>query len=276
MAPLPHASNGESTVKEKTAFHHPYQPYEIQKQFMSALYECIEEGKVGIFESPTAHFNETLTDPGLDDEEPDWMLEHARKEKRRNALQQRADLETRLAKIRAKEKRLKERYQNGEPQQKRPKTTTDGKASEEEDDEAQFILDDYDSDDNSDEKAGTNVSADFGISAETQALMKKLGMGVGDAPAEEEAELEDELRIFFCSRTHSQLSQFAGELRRVKLPPAIPPDPSGEETKVETGLEEEVKHLTLGSRRNLCINPKVSKLGSATAINERCLELQQP
>ena len=34
-------------------FHHPYEPYEIQKQFMSAVYECIEAGKVGIFESPT-------------------------------------------------------------------------------------------------------------------------------------------------------------------------------------------------------------------------------
>ncbi len=34
-------------------FHHPYQPYKIQKQFMSALYDCIEDGKVGIFESPT-------------------------------------------------------------------------------------------------------------------------------------------------------------------------------------------------------------------------------
>jgi chromosome transmission fidelity protein 1 len=38
---------------------------------------------------------------------------------------------------------------------------------------------------------------------------------------------------------------------------------------------EEFKHLTLGSRKNLCINPKVNKLASATAINERCLELQQ-
>jgi chromosome transmission fidelity protein 1 len=38
----------------------------------------------------------------------------------------------------------------------------------------------------------------------------------------------------------------------------------------------EFKHLTLGSRKNLCINPSVSKLDSMTAINERCLELQQP
>lgn len=34
-------------------FNHPYQPYDIQLDFMRALYDCIEQGKVGIFESPT-------------------------------------------------------------------------------------------------------------------------------------------------------------------------------------------------------------------------------
>lgn len=34
-------------------FNHPYHPYGIQKDFMLALYDCIEEGNVGIFESPT-------------------------------------------------------------------------------------------------------------------------------------------------------------------------------------------------------------------------------
>ena len=34
-------------------FHHPYQPYDIQLQFMNAVYECIDEGKIGILESPT-------------------------------------------------------------------------------------------------------------------------------------------------------------------------------------------------------------------------------
>ena len=37
-----------------------------------------------------------------------------------------------------------------------------------------------------------------------------------------------------------------------------------------------MKHLTLGSRKNLCINPSVNKLNYVAAINERCLELQQP
>jgi len=56
----------------------------------------------------------------------------------------------------------------------------------------------------------------------------------------------------------------------VNFPPAIPDDMITKEPQVE-----DIKHLTLGSRNNLCINPKVNKLGSVTAINERCSELQQ-
>jgi chromosome transmission fidelity protein 1 len=107
------------------------------------------------------------------------------------------------------------------------------------------------------------------MSAETQALMEKLGYAVGGSTVEE-GEVPDETKIFFCSRTHSQLSQFTSELRRVKIPPAIVTD----EPDVDV-LVEDVKHITLGSRKNLCINDKVSRLGNATAINERCVELQQ-
>jgi len=55
----------------------------------------------------------------------------------------------------------------------------------------------------------------------------------------------------------------------VKFPPSIR-DAATKETDIE-----DLKHLTLGSRKNLCINPKVNKLNSQTAINERCSELQQ-
>lgn len=34
-------------------FHHPFQPYDIQLDFMNAVYDCLEKGQVGIFESPT-------------------------------------------------------------------------------------------------------------------------------------------------------------------------------------------------------------------------------
>lgn len=34
-------------------FGFPFEPYNIQKDFMEELYNVLEEGKVGIFESPT-------------------------------------------------------------------------------------------------------------------------------------------------------------------------------------------------------------------------------
>lgn len=41
------SGNGDSR------FLFPFKPYAIQERFMEALYAVLEEGKVGIFESPT-------------------------------------------------------------------------------------------------------------------------------------------------------------------------------------------------------------------------------
>lgn len=261
---------------------------------MTALYECIEEGKIGIFESPTGtgkslslicasltwlrehkrkEFDESLVQGADDDDDdPEWMKEHARNERRRNALQHRHDLERRLAKLREKEKKVKQQYENGEPVTKRRKVANVDGDGEPGDD--QFLLDDYESD--KEDRGGVvrGHQNPNGLSAETQALLEKLGMNYGLPTVEEDVEMPDELKIFFCSRTHSQLSQFSNELRRVHMPPAIEPDPPDPGTQPED-LSEEIKHLTLGSRKNLCINPNVNKLSSAMAINERCLELQQ-
>jgi chromosome transmission fidelity protein 1 len=47
-------------------FHHPYTPYAIQETFMETVYQVLEEGKVGILESPTgtvsADFTSTTRD----------------------------------------------------------------------------------------------------------------------------------------------------------------------------------------------------------------------
>lgn len=37
----------------RTQFPFPFKPYDIQEQFMRALYRTLNQGKVGIFESPT-------------------------------------------------------------------------------------------------------------------------------------------------------------------------------------------------------------------------------
>lgn len=38
---------------DRTQFPFPYKPYDIQEQFMRTLYRALDQGKVGIFESPT-------------------------------------------------------------------------------------------------------------------------------------------------------------------------------------------------------------------------------
>ena len=92
-----------------------------------------------------------------------------------------------------------------------------------------------------------------------------------DEAQDKDSNLE-ETKIIFCSRTHSQLSQFVNELRKVKPPSSVALEHEDGADKIQ----EVIKHLSLGSRKNLCINPKVSRLRSALAINERCLELQKP
>lgn len=270
---------------ERKDFHHPFEPYDIQRQFMEAVYNCIENGKVGIFESPTGtgkslslicgsltwlrehrrkSFDEAVAAIQLDDDEPEWMVEHARDARRKEARQMRADFEARLDAVRKREQKVRKRHTNGEPPLKRRKQTTDETPAADPDEE-QFVLDDYESDDEKSQRQKGNAE----YSSETTKLMEKLGMLLKDARQRPDEEDHDELKIFFCSRTHSQLSQFVGELQRVKLPRGLPPESD------ETVTTEELKHLALGSRKNLCINPKVMNLGSQTAINERCIELQQ-
>ncbi len=103
----------------------------------------------------------------------------------------------------------------------------------------------------------------------------RLGMFAEVSLETGDLELPDEIKIFYCSRTHSQLTQLVHEIRRVKLRPASWTVRATHSTAEEATDPSVVKHLPLGSRKNLCINKNVLKLGSAVAINERCLELQR-
>lgn len=64
-------------------------------------------------------------------------------------------------------------------------------------------------------------------------------------------------RIIYCSRTHSQLSQFLDELDKC------------------SAMRSQITVLRLSSRKNLCTNPKVYSLASGDMINEACLDLVQ-
>ncbi|RPA73019.1 DNA repair helicase [Ascobolus immersus RN42] len=275
--------------KEQKDFHHPYKPYDIQVQFMTELYNTIEDGKIGIFESPTGtgkslslicgaltwlrenkakQLNEELNDDEIDPDEPEWVRQFAREDKKKKLLAERIEMEKRLEKIREKERRDKERAERAHDfPRKRQKT---GASTDLDDDEEQFMLDDYESDEEGSKTRKRPRAGDMyeGLSETTLDLLRKTGVILSPDDDAKEDDLPDGTKIYYCSRTHSQLSQFVNELRRVKVPTGIPDD-------TDTLLAEEVKHLSLGSRKNLCINPAVNKLASTTSMNEKCLELQQ-
>ena len=72
--------------------------------------------------------------------------------------------------------------------------------------------------------------------------------------AEQEA-FSERWKVYYCSRTHSQLAQFVEELGKTRF--------------------RNLSVVTLGSRNVMCVNEAVRRLRSSARINERCLELQQ-
>ena len=121
-------------------FCHPFQPYDIQLQFMKDLYQTIDEGKIGIFESPTGtgkslslicgsltwlrdHKRSVLdgstnrVEPGDD---PDWMVDAERQERRRAVLQHKEELEGRLSEVRRQETARKKKLSNQLRSSKKP------------------------------------------------------------------------------------------------------------------------------------------------------------
>ena len=285
-------------------FCHPYQPYDIQSDFMIDLYQCIEHSKVGIFESPTGtgkslslicasmtwlrDDKRRTVDNAINSiesgDDPEWMVEAEREGRRKDLLHRRRELEQKLMAARRSDARQYRKFDNVVRRTKKPVSTInpsimahlmgvqrgvyDDAPDIVESSADAFMLDDYES---TDEEGKKERGQSDILSAETRSLLDELG---GKKSCREEVHQTDETKIIYCSRTHSQLTQFIDELRRVEPPPSM--DSESEGTDIQDRAYEAVKHLSLGSRKNLCINPKVLRLGTAPAINERCLELQKP
>ncbi|PTB65765.1 DNA repair helicase [Trichoderma citrinoviride] len=250
-------------------FHHPYTPYDVQNQFMQTVYRVLEtgNGQVGILESPTGtgkslslicasltwlrNHKATRQEAALREagesykDEPAWIVEQLLSRKRNELLRQWEDREKRLASIRLKEKAQEERGRKRrrvDDVSAAPETTAD--------EDAEWLLD-------ADDDEVSERDALSGLSTESREILEKIGLGG---------------RIYYTSRTHSQLSQFISELRRPVFPPSLPPSVA---KASDVSPMEPVKLLPLSSRQKLCINPSVARLGSVQAINDRCAELQQ-
>ncbi|KAI5859966.1 DNA repair helicase [Durotheca rogersii] len=269
----------------KIDFHHPYTPYDVQERFMNAVYEVLQqgEGQVGILESPTgtgkslslicaaltwlrnynrSQFESSVAEASKGFEnEPTWLVNQMLNRKRQEMLRRWEEREGRLKKARAEEKLREER---GAKRRKLDESTL-RKHDDGTDDEDEWLLKDQD--------APADGDSQSAFSKETRNLMEKLGLGSLQAKQDDQEDLgENEVKIYYASRTHSQLTQFISELRRPTFPSSLPDSLLGSSDNAEP---EGVKHLPLSSRQRLCINPSVSRLGSLPAINDRCTELQQ-
>ncbi|XP_055136699.2 ATP-dependent DNA helicase DDX11 isoform X6 [Symphalangus syndactylus] len=249
-------------------FPFPFTPYAIQEDFMAELYRVLEAGKIGIFESPTgtgkslslicgalswlrdfeqkkreeeARLLETGTGPLHDEKdeslclssscegaagtprpagEPAWVTQFVQKKEER-------DLVDRLKRQEEEEMenllRLSREMLETGLGAERPEQLESG--------EEELVLAEYESDE--EKKAASGVDED-----------------------EDDLEEEHVTKIYYCSRTHSQLAQFVHEVKK---------SPFG----------KDVRLVSLGSRQNLCVNEDVKSLGSVQLINDRCVDMQR-
>uniref|UniRef100_A0A8C1M341 Helicase ATP-binding domain-containing protein n=1 Tax=Cyprinus carpio TaxID=7962 RepID=A0A8C1M341_CYPCA len=232
-------------------FPFPFQPYTIQESFMEALYTALDQGKVGIFESPTGTGKSLSLICGaltwLRDYEEQKKLEAARlldgPEKKCDAV-----------------KEENSTSQPSEPDwvsefvQKKAERDMVNKLKASEDDEAVKLLqlsrEGAESETLNPEEEGLIVAE---YESDDEATPKSR---VCDEDDDEDLEEDHVTKIYYCSRTHSQLAQFVHEVQKSPYGAAV-------------------RLVNLGSRQNLCINPEVVRLGNVQMMNDRCLEMQK-
>uniref|UniRef100_A0A665VJE8 ATP-dependent DNA helicase DDX11 n=1 Tax=Echeneis naucrates TaxID=173247 RepID=A0A665VJE8_ECHNA len=258
----------------RSQFPFPYQPYSIQEQFMAALYKTLDQGKVGIFESPTGtgkslslicgalswlgDYEErkrqeaaALLQEGeaalststagsstaSSSAEPDWITDFVQKKAER-------DLVTKLKEEELKRKKREERLEMIRNNVQLKYTM---KRKHCEDDEAFKLL-------QLSKEDKTETQGDH----EDEELIIAEYESDDESKKDEDDELIEEhvAKIYYCSRTHSQLAQFVHEVQK-------------------SPFSKDISLVTLGSRQNLCINEEVRRLGSIQRINDRCMEMQK-
>uniref|UniRef100_A0A7N5JD83 DEAD/H-box helicase 11 n=1 Tax=Ailuropoda melanoleuca TaxID=9646 RepID=A0A7N5JD83_AILME len=278
-------------------FPFPFTPYSIQKDFMAELYQVLEAGKIGIFESPTgtgkslslicgalswlrdfeqkkhqeeARLLETgtilLSDgteqpPSLSSScketpdtprpagEPDWVTQFVQKKEER-------DLVDRLKEEQVRRKKREERLQQIRHNAQLKYATRRARQEEEEMERLLRLSREM-------VAAGAEAEPREQLACGEEELVlaeyeSDEEKGAASGVDEDEADPEEEhvTKIYYCSRTHSQLAQFVHEVQR---------SPFGKDTRL----------VSLGSRQNLCINEDVKTLSSAQLINDRCMEMQR-
>ncbi|GJQ13750.1 hypothetical protein GpartN1_g5541.t1 [Galdieria partita] len=253
----------------------PCVPYSVQLEFCKKLMQIIESGSIGILESPTGTgkslsivcgvltwLRQYYENNGVEKEtkeaqetgEPAWVAEFE------NSMRKTQTERAILRVARRSSLRKHRMLLNQVTVQKTSLETVPNKKHKSNDSrnfrESKLVVADPDEE----------FLLSDAVVRDTSVMLPQTGpsnarSSRNEETSEEEDEFEELPRIYYCTRTHSQLSQFEEEVKRTisnmqwseKIPfPSV---------------------LILSSRKNLCINEKVSSLSNASLINERCMEL---
>lgn len=196
----------------------------------SALQWLVDRRKLG---SLGQNGQEKLGEGTEADDEPDWMRNFVP-----NKEPDFAERKNTMGKIKigirskGKEEIVRDLFSSSGGEGRREKANdkevrnVTGKIGVDEVDDDEFLLEEYDSEgENGGKSKRKYVGANDVFSSEEE--VEEDGLG--------EEEEKPQLKIYFCSRTHSQLSQFMKELRKTKF-------------------ASDLKVVCLGSRKNFCIN----------------------
>ncbi|OWA51733.1 putative ATP-dependent RNA helicase DDX11-like protein 8 [Hypsibius exemplaris] len=251
-------------------FPFPFEPYPIQVDFMRNIFSTIEESKIGIFESPTGtgkslsiicgsltwlrEYKDNMTVSLQDLREQEKAVE---KSSASSTDWLSADYETFKLKEKLKAQRTKiesDLQRELQWKKRREKLAEKRKAAAKKGDEA---LSESDANMRSIEKILKEARSGQMADLPDAHLMPDEYESDEESPlVDANADTEHVRKIYYCTRTHSQITQFIKELKRSSF---------GSSTRVSA----------LASRQNLCVFEPVRQLRSQRLMNDRCVELQK-
>lgn len=238
----------------------PYEPYGIQLQLMDTIYESIEKGKVAIIESPTG----TGKSLSIICSALKWIEDHRANQisqlsKEIENLKLSCDNENSSDWVQAQSKQISNNLKMKDHEETLDKINKHVSYSKELRKKAKIRR--FREITNVDSKGiSTKRRSESEIYDDEDELIVKYC-------DEDILELVDEEKkwdnfykpkVYYCSRTHSQLSQFINEIKK---------------TKKYNNEHDSLMLVPLSSRVNYCVNPDVNRFSSVNVINEKCKEL---
>lgn len=282
-------------------FYQPFEkPYDVQMQLMEQIYKTIDgDYKVGIFESPTGT-GKTLSlicsamcwlrqykkmERGAElkkklgakeDDEPAWVQKAYEEKIVGRAVQDARQYEKHLEQLEKEGARMISgsledpgiHKARGNVRFVRKRRKEPGGADLSMDDLAPEDYTDHSVESGQPTVASSSIQKQYSqVEQEVKNLLEKVEQRTSvhqKVPSQSSSAMnESPIKIFFASRTHSQLSQLSSQLRMTDFPSSI------------SGVHEKIKYLPLGSRKQLCVNEEVVKLKDAQLMNEKCLSMQR-